>query len=226
MFFGRAMVVVSLLMLAGCVSATDLSTIPLRQMLHSPPEPRTLIVVEEAGVLPATSKAPLAGVQFTQVDLESRQNVMVGYNHAWLAGHVLREGDLKENENDFAAGAAPLPYEIFNAWGTDYALTSRHRTNNLRVEVVCYGSAALVYRLRSGAINFIPKELQAPLYKGVPPSEAAMAETTADVRRALERFPVGRDMELAVPDVVAVIGYEFANDSDCRTFDEFTIIAR
>jgi hypothetical protein len=152
---------------------------------------------------------------------------MVGFNHAWLRGTDLRDGELREGSNAYVTGAPLVRYEIFSAPGTDYALTAHYRSDGAWVDVVCYGRAAIVYRLQPGAINCIPTELQPPRYDGTAVGVPSASDESAELRRILARFPIGQ-MEIVVPRVAAVISYEFTGGqgNGCRTRDDFTILTR
>jgi hypothetical protein len=221
-------------LLAACLSAVlpviAMAAKPsfLEKVVGPPSAERVVLIVEDPGILPPRNNNDTTGVGFDQVDLAKNHNVMEGYNNVYLGGTQLKEGEIVKGW--FPKEAVPTAYHIFGAPGAyDYALTSYSRTNRAAVENQCYYEQAVVFRLKPGVINYIPKTLQPPLYDGNPVDSATLKPDTTELRRVLAKYPVSQ-MEIVVPDVVAIIKYSpnkfdrVMSHNPCSYKDDFTVI--
>lgn len=222
--------VVATVMLASCASANDAAFVPLLDVMNATSPERVVLVLENTSNLPSRNDKDSVGAMLTQVELDKNHTAMVGFNEAYIAGYDLRDGEVVGKR--FADGAPRSPYQIFSAPGPfHYGLTEYYRNNGTILENVCYFRRTLVFQLKPGAINFIPKDLQPPIYNIERPPPSDFAPDTTELRRILSRFPVGA-MDVVVPDVVAIV--EFVPDqldrvlsaNDCSYTNDFRIVAR
>lgn len=222
--------VVATMMFASCASANDAAFVPLLDVVNATSPERVVLVLENTANLPARSEKDSVGTMLTQVDLAAGHTAMIGFNEAYIVGYALHDGDVVGKR--FAEGAPRAPYEILSAPGAfQYALTEYYRNNGTILENVCYFKRSVVFQLKPGVVNFIPKRLQPPIYDGRPLDSAARKPDTTELKRIISRFPIGA-MDIAVPDVVAIV--EFVPDqldrvlsaNDCSYTNDFRIVAR
>jgi hypothetical protein len=222
--------VVATMMFASCASANDAAFVPLLDVVNATSPERVVLVLENTSNLPSRSERDSVGAMLTQVELDKNHTAMVGFNEAYIAGYDLHDGEVAGKR--FADGAPRSPYQIFSAPGPfQYALTEYYRNNGTILENVCYFKRSVVFQLKPGVVNFIPKRLQPPIYDGRPLDSAARKPDTTELKRILSRFPIGA-MDIAVPDVVAIV--EFVPDqldrvlsaNDCSYTNDFRIVAR
>lgn len=221
------MVLASCLGLLLPVIAAAGEPVILPSLLGPPSADQVILIVEETDILPPRNKNDTTGVGLEQVDLAKNHNVMKGYNNVVLDGYRLRDGEIVKNK--YVPEAVRTAYEIFGALGPyDYALTYYFRSNRSQLENQCYYEGAMVFRLKPGVINYIPKTLQPPLYDGNP-ADAAVKLDTAKLRRVLAKYPVSQ-LDIAVPDIVAIIKYrpdkldQVMGGNKCSYKDDFTVV--
>lgn len=215
--------------LAGCVNANDAAHVPISNVLYTVPPGRIVFVTEDSMNLPFRGdRDVIAGASYTQVDLATQHAVMVGLNPAYMTGYRLYDGDATDDRG-FAQGSARTRFQIASAPGpVDYALTLYYRNDGVWLENKCYYDNAIVFRLKPGVINYIPKELQPPLFRGrVNP---AWHPDTTELQRVLKRFPIS-NMPIEVARVVAIVKFapnkfEQALGGRCFYNDDFTILTR
>lgn len=198
---------------------------PLQKLVGPPSADQVVLIVEDTEILPNRGGKDMTGTSFTQVDLTKKHSVMDGFNDVWIGGQQIRDGEVIKDK--FAPDAPRTAYQLFGAPGPyDYALTFYSRSNGAWLENQCYYESAIVFRLKPGVINYIPKTLQPPLYDGRPVD--TLKPDTTELRRVLARFPMSQ-MEVALPDVVAIV--KFSPDkfdramggNKCSYKDDFTI---
>lgn len=222
------------IMLTACLAlalpAVALAAEPtlLDKIVGPPTADRVVLVVEDTDILPPRNANDTTGPNFDQVDLAKNHNVMDGFNHVDLGGYRLRDGEIVKGK--FAKEAVPTAYSIFGAPGAyDYALTFYFRSNRSQVENQCYYEQAVVFRLKPGVINYIPKNLQPPLYDGSPVDSASLKPDTVELQRVLAKYPLSQ-MEIAVPDIVAIVKYtpdkfdRVMSHNPCSYKDDFTVV--
>jgi hypothetical protein len=214
----------SALLLADCQNANDAAYIPMHEVFDPASSGRTAVVMEDTGILPLRGPKDDAGPSLNQVDLAKNHDVMVGLNPAFLADYRVPEADIVK---DRVAPDAPMTrFTIFNApqGASDYALTYYYRTDGRMLENRCYYQNAIVYRLKPGVINYIPKEMQPPLYNWSSFDAVFVSPDTRELRRVLARFPLAQ-MEIATPQIVAIVKFSPNKlGSRCDYNEDFAIL--
>jgi hypothetical protein len=215
----------ALMLLAGCQTANDAADIPLSAVLDPAVSGRIAVVVEDTDNLPARSANDATGGVLYQVDLAKKHYIMVGLNPSYLANFRVDDGDLVKGRFSDAAPATRYNIAAAPAGAVDVTLPIYYRNDGRLLENKCYYENAIVYRLKPGVINYIPKELQLPLYDLRRFEVQPAHPDTGDLHRVLARFPLGH-MDIAMPDVVAIV--KFAPDkldpSACQYNYDFTIL--
>lgn len=201
-----ACVALAALLFAECANSRNVTMIPLADVVNPGASGRVVLIVEETANWPYQSEQDVMGALIHQVDLSKKHAIMDGLDPLYLYSiYGLRDGDIVDGA--FAPGAPRTPYMIAGAPGPfDYALTDYTRQSRGFWEDKCYYKGALVYRLQPGVINYIPKELQPPLYAGLDSASETFKPDTTALKKILSRFPIS-GMAIVVPKLVAIISY-------------------
>lgn len=222
----RILCACALAALTGCATANSEAFVPFDVMVSGSAPERVVLVTEDTSILPYRSAADSTGVSMEQVDLATNHNVMVGFNEAYISGYRLGDNGMPWDKS--GQGVARTRFEMASAPGAfDYALTTFYRTNGTVLDNQCFYENALVFRLKPGVVNYIPKELQPPLYHGQPTPDVATLDL-AELRRVLAVHPIG-SLSIAIPDIVAIVKFKpdgLALGQECAYSNDFTVLQR
>lgn len=211
------------LVLAGCASKPKFDVVLNDLMTGASPD-KIVLILEDTENLPRRSARDSTGAATTQVNLAK--------------GRVDRKVlQFAERLNDGGVGKAGFagertPYQVVAAIPPfDYAVTFFYRNDGVYLENLCFYQRAIVFRLKPGFINYIPKNWQPPLSNGKTPPAGGPTTLPADLKGLLAKFPIS-SMEAVIPDPVAVVQFgpdglaQAFGGEECRFSEDFKVVTR